>query len=304
MKTFIKLKHVISFLLICSLTTAFGQENTETSFNDKLYQQYKEKGVDAAIAAYHKEADKDDKYTGMTEPLNQLGYQILMESKDEDAAEKVFLEQIKTYPTEANPLDSYGEFLINKGENEKATEYLKKSVAAIEAMDDPSEAKDILIASKSNLAKLNGKTAVFDFVDGNWNMEIYDIVDGIKAPPYNGSMKWSYNDDNTIITGKMYDTQGTYRGSRIIAYNALDDVYDLAYARSGVYAGLQPSTLTIEENSAQKVVFLETFKEDGKDKKARHVITKKDKMVDWSVNELDDNEAENEVVVMNFKKQD
>ncbi|MEH6407490.1 MAG: hypothetical protein V7767_09430, partial [Leeuwenhoekiella sp.] len=292
MKTIIQLKLMVSFLLICALSTAFGQDNKEASLNDKLYEEYKEKGVDAALETYYKMADKDDEYTGMSEPLNQLGYQILMEAKDTDAAEKVFLAQIQAYPNEANPLDSYGEILMNKGENEKAKEYFMKSVAVIEAMDDPSEAKDILIASKSNLAKLNGKTAVFDFVEGNWNMEIYDIVDGIKAPPYNGSMKWSYNDDNTIITGKMHDTQGTYRGSRIIAYNALDDVYDLAYARSGVYAGLQPSTLTIKENSPQKVVFLESYEEDGKDKKARHTITKKDEMIDWSVNELDDNDSE------------
>jgi len=303
MKTCIKLSHVISFLLICSLTALYGQEKNDQSLNDKLYQQYKEKGVDAALATYHKEADKDDEYTGMSEPLNQLGYQIMMEAKDLDAAEKVFLAQIKTYPNEANPLDSYGEFLMKKGKNEEAKKYFKKSVAAIEAMNDPSQARNILIASKSNLAKIEGKTSVFDFVVGSWDMKIYDIIDGVKTPPYTGTIQWSYNDDNSLITGSMYDDQGIYRGSRILAYDALDDVYDLAYIRGGVFSGIEPSTLMIEENSPQKVVFLETYKENDQDKKARHTITKEGGTVEWSINELDTNDAENPVAVMNFQKQ-
>ncbi len=51
----------------------------------------------------------------------------MMEDKDLETAEAVFKTQIEEYPEQANPYDSYGDLLLEKGEKEKAKKNILKN---------------------------------------------------------------------------------------------------------------------------------------------------------------------------------
>ena len=73
------------------------------------------------------EKHKTAAYEGLQEPLNLLGYKLMMEDKDLETAEAVFKTQIEEYPEQANPYDSYGDLLLEKGEKEKAKKNILKN---------------------------------------------------------------------------------------------------------------------------------------------------------------------------------
>ncbi len=300
MKTMFKIKGIFGILFMFCLTAAYPQQ-MDDSITEKIYQDYKEKGVDEALKAFKKSPEYGKEYSDLGEPLNVVGYRIMGMDKDLDAAEKVFMAQIKEYPDEANPLDSYGDLLLAKGDKEKAIKYFKKSIDKIEAKGD-NEENSLLAASKSKLAKLEGRGSALKFALGTWNMERFNIEDGKKSAPYKGTMTFAYNEDDSILTSNMHDEAGTYRGTRIIAYDALDDNYDLIYAGGEAMRGLMPSTLIIKEDSPEKLVFIEKYTEDGKEMKAKHILTKADNNVTWDINEISDDNKENPVVAMNITK--
>ena len=85
----------------------------------KLYEVYKENGIEEALKVYDKE-NTNKKYEGMAEPLNILAYKLMQEDKDLEAASKLMQAQIKEYPEEANPYDSYSDVLLEMGDKKAA----------------------------------------------------------------------------------------------------------------------------------------------------------------------------------------
>ena len=295
-----KIKGICGILFLFCLTAVYPQQ-MDDSITEKIYQDYKEKGVDEALKAFEKSPEYAKEYSNLQEPLNVVGYRIMNMDKDLNAAEKMFMAQIKEYPDEANPLDSYGDVLLAKGDKEKAIKYFKKSVDKIEAKGN-SEETDLLAASKSKLAKLEGRGNALKFAVGTWEMERYNVVDGKKSASFKGTMTFEYNEDNSLLTSNIHDEAGIYRGTRIIAYDALEDNYDLIYVSGEAMRGLMPSTLIIKEDSPEKLVFIEKYTEDGKEIKAKHILTKANNKVTWDIHEISDDNKENQVVAMNITK--
>lgn len=95
-----------------------------------LYEKYEDNGIDDAIE-YHKKLKSAEQlgvfYTDRSE-LNMLGYYLMNTKNDLDAAIKIFKLNMEEYPDWFNVYDSYAEALMNKGDNEKAIEYYKKSL--------------------------------------------------------------------------------------------------------------------------------------------------------------------------------
>lgn len=86
-----------------------------------------EEGVDAAVEAYWElKKKKSKKYDFSEVYLNTLGYSYLRDGEVETAA-AVFKINVEAFPKSSNVYDSYGEALINNGENEKAITNYKKS---------------------------------------------------------------------------------------------------------------------------------------------------------------------------------
>jgi tetratricopeptide (TPR) repeat protein len=95
-----------------------------------LYEKYEDGGIDEAIDWYKKLKESEllgTFYTDRAE-LNSLGYYLMNNKNDLNAAEKIFELNMNEYPDWFNAYDSYAEALMNQNKNEAAIEYYKKSL--------------------------------------------------------------------------------------------------------------------------------------------------------------------------------
>ncbi|UJH92284.1 hypothetical protein LZ575_06995 [Antarcticibacterium sp. 1MA-6-2] len=143
-------------------------DREKNSIGDAVYEEYKQNGIDKALAKYRDlKANKDYEVTEWE--LNRIGYQLMHDDGDLEAAENVFSLNMEEYPQAANPMDSYADYLIEKGNPEEAKNYLQKSIAQNEKNKREDE-KQLLKASKAKLAKLENKHKQLDFLIGNWDV--------------------------------------------------------------------------------------------------------------------------------------
>lgn len=293
-----------SAILFLFLNVTYAQQTTQVSTtvnpSEELYQHYKQNGIDAAIKMYDSSPSKGDEYTLLSEPLNVLGYR-LMDEGDLDAAEKAFKAQIDEYPNEANPYDSYADLLMEKGDEAGAKKNYQKAIELSATMDDAEAKQQMLEASKSKLAMLEGAGSDLQFLKGKWNTKMFRIQDGEKNMTQQGSVEFSANGKNNVLTGIMKDKNGDYVGTRIIAYDAIDEQYDMVFAGNSPN-GIETSVLKIEESSPQKVVFTEAYEENGKKMMVRHILNKASGDIAWEIHELK-GDQENPVAEMTFTKQ-
>ncbi|MBZ9731070.1 hypothetical protein LB467_15350 [Salegentibacter sp. JZCK2] len=281
MKGGIVLRRIISLMLIVCGGLLFAQENTEKALEEKLYEEYKSNGLDKAMKMYEK--NKTTEYKNLQEPLNLLGYK-LMENKDLEAAEKVFKAQIDEYPKEANPYDSYGDLLLEKGEKEKAKEHFKKAAKLAENIKDENEKKQMKQASLSKLAKLEDKHRQLDFLTGNWEITQTGYRDGqaVDIPP--STQNVSYLPGESVLRVKHTKEGNAACCERIVAYNALDDVYEMAYINAVNPNGIEISDLKIKDKGNGQFEFLEDYNENNEQKQAKHEITKTDSdNIEWNI---------------------
>ncbi len=290
---------LMSLMLILCVSFGFAQETTE-NISEKLYKDYKNSGIEKTLKNYEKSPVKGNEYTFLSEPLNVLGYRLMGEG-DLDAAEKVFLAQIEEYPNEANPYDSYADLLMEKGNEEKAKKHYKKAIDLSATMEDVEEKAQMLEASKSKLARLEGTGSALQFLEGSWATQNYNIQNGEKVLANEGTVEFTVNEDNTLLTGILRDKQGQYVGSRIIAYDAIDEEYDMAWVGNSL-TGIEPSTIKIEKSTPSEIVMIEKFEENGKKRKIKHVLNKKSGEIAWDIHDLSNAESEKPVAHMNFKK--
>ncbi len=95
-----------------------------------LYEKYEDGGIDEAIDWYKKLKEGEllgTFYTDRAE-LNSLGYYLMKNKNDLNAAEKILELNMNEYPDWFNAYDSYAEALMNQNKNEAAIEYYKKSL--------------------------------------------------------------------------------------------------------------------------------------------------------------------------------
>ena len=83
-------------------------------------------GLEAGTTHYNKIKD-GDQYDLNENEMNQIGYQLMGEEKNEEALQ-VFKWNVEAFPKSANAYDSYGEAFMKLGQNEKAIENYKKSI--------------------------------------------------------------------------------------------------------------------------------------------------------------------------------
>lgn len=290
---------LVMLMFLLGMTISFAQNSTE-EISDQIYKDYKKEGIDTALKKFDKSPVKGDEYTVYSEPLNILGYR-LMDIGDLEAAEKVFLAQIDEYPNEANPYDSYADLLLEKGDEEKAKKYFQKAIDLSATIDDSDLKERSLAASKTKLAKIEGRGKDLKFLEGKWEMKNFAIEDGEKNLQNEGNIEFSLNQDSTVLTGIFKSKSGEFLGTRIIAYDAIDEVYDMVWIGNNM-RGINPSTIKIKKSSPEEVIMVQKYKEDGNDVKVRHILKKTSEKIAWDVHDLSRGADENLVSQMTFTK--
>ncbi|MDR5590871.1 hypothetical protein [Christiangramia sp. SM2212] len=300
MRSEINLKWIISFMLVCFISGAVAQ-NASSESVDKLFKVYQDEGIEAAIVAYNK-SNPNKEYEGLQEPLNQLGYRLLNQEKDVDAAQKVFLAQIDEYPEQPNPYDSYADAMMKKGDKEEAKKHLKKAISMMDNWKDKEASKNLMIASKSKLARLEDKHKGLNFLAGNWEVKSYGVKDGEKTLRFTDDVSFEPSKFNSVIITRFFNEEDQFEGTQLITYDAIDDEYDIVRVDNNQLNGFHTSTFKIKENTSNKTVVIETSEENGEMKKSKHVFTKSNGELKWEIHEMGDENKENMVAVNEMKK--
>ena len=306
MKTNFNLTRLISLFILCFSVTAFAQDTIQKkSVGDAVYQEYKQNGIDSALQKYTELKSKSDEYTITEWELNRIGYQIMMDDKDMESAEKIFSLNMKEYPQAANPRDSYADYLIEKGDPEGAKKYLKESIAKAEKSDKEDEQTRILQSSKAKLARLENKHKQLNFLVGNWNLNSTNFTNGVESGNITGTDEIVYDETSSLITIKHKNSNGEIFSKRIMVYDPIDEGYDVAYINTLSPMGIENSFIKINKVGDNKLELMEIYtNRKGEKKKMKHEINKNDNnKLDWVIFEPGANEQEwKKVYAMKMEK--
>jgi tetratricopeptide (TPR) repeat protein len=271
MKIHLNLKWIVGMLLISLSPLALGQEKSEPNLSDKLHTEYKLNGVDQSLKMYEKLNTEKD-YTGLSEPLNVLGYKLMLEDQDMDAAKKVFLAQIEEYSNEANPYDSYADLMLEMGNKDEAKENLQKSID-IAHKNDMDQEDEIYIASKTKLAKLENKHRIFDFMVGDYTVDILNFTEDKVTSTNKIRSSSSFDENGNILTVILYNQGKNPVAKRILVYDAVQERYDMAFISPVDPLGIRVSHIKVKDLGDNKVELMETFIDrKGKEHISRHEI--------------------------------
>ncbi|QQS40327.1 MAG: serine hydrolase [Acidobacteriota bacterium] len=98
------------------------------SVAEEMMKTYTKNGLQAAVSQYRElKRSKSGEYDFSETELNNLGYQLLAQSKTKDAIE-IFKLNVEMFPEASNPYDSLGEAYLADGNKELAVENYRKSV--------------------------------------------------------------------------------------------------------------------------------------------------------------------------------
>lgn len=290
---------------MCFFISTSAQDTEKVSIGDVVFEEYQENGIDEALEKYENlKANEADKYNWTEWELNRVGYMLMLDEKDLDAAQKVFKYNIEEYPEAANPYDSYADYLLEKGEKEEAKKYFKKSIAIAEKSDKEDEKTRIMAGSKSKLAKLEKKDKAFDFLVGDWNIESQGFSEDKGGPKMKGKDKVIYDKEANAIIIHHFGEDNASEGMRVIAYDAIDDEYDVAYINPDNLQGIQVSNMKMKKLSDNKYEFMDHFTErSGEEVVLKHEIEKvSDNQMKWVIMEKSDNDAWQKVYVMDMSR--
>ncbi|WP_026839156.1 tetratricopeptide repeat protein [Gillisia sp. JM1] len=302
MKAHLNLKWFIGVLLISLSPLVLGQEKSEPNLSDKLHTEYKANGIEQSLKMYE-ELNSDKSYTGFEEPLNVLGYTLMLEDQDLDAAKMVFEAQIAEYNDQANPYDSYADLLLEMGNKEEAKKNLKKSVDLAEKGETDLD-QQIFGASKAKLAKLDNKHRVFEFLDGKSDVDITRYDNDKIANKNKLYSTASYDESGNILTLNFTNQNDEVVWKRIVVYDAIEDQYDMAFLNTSDPLGISMSHIKVKDLGNNKTELIESYVDrKGKEHKMKHEIMKNDGAVEWVVFEqAEDSNNWEKVMVQNFSK--
>lgn len=299
------IKWIISYVLMCLVTVSFGQGEKKNPIGEYLYQEYKKKGIDHALQQYERsKSGEKDLYLWDEWQLNNLGYKLMQEDRDLAAAEKIFRLNMEEYPMAANPVDSYGDFLMESGNPEEAIKYFQQSVDMAEGMPAGPEKTQVLRASKAKLAKLENKHRQLEFLVGEWEMETVGFNDGQEAMRNKSFSNINYLPGEAVLAVNHLDAQNKPCCQRSMVYDAMDDQYHMVYMSAGEPRGIETSTMKIKSLGNNKYELLESYvDDDGLIKAARHEMVKNmDDSLQWTIFEPTDNNQWSKVNEMTFRK--
>ncbi|WP_029034617.1 tetratricopeptide repeat protein [Salinimicrobium terrae] len=294
---------LMSVMLMLFVTVGFAQE--KKSLGEEVYKTYETSGVDAALAKYRQLKMDTTNYTVSEWELNDVAYRIMNEKNDLVAAEKVFRLNMEEYPEAANPLDSYGDYLLKKGDKEEAKEYFKKSIAISENSSVESERNQLYPNTKGKLAKLDNKDKQLDFLEGNWEVEETGYNNNVEAMKRKRNHKISYDEGGSALIIRYMNDENKLEYMRIFAYDAMDDEFDVAHINPNSPQGIQISQMKLKPKSNNEYEIIGHFNErDGKKVNMRHELVRKaDDNVNWIVFEQGENDQWEKLYSMNMKKE-
>ena len=303
MKTRTTTTALTCLLIIMFIFTGYAQELPPDSIGEKVYNEYKASGVDKAIATYQT-LKKSEKKELTQADLNLVGYKIMNEDKDMDAAEKIFKLNIEEHPKAANPYDSYGDYLVEKGNEKEAKEYFKKSAEMSKDSKDDWEKNTLHPQTKSKLAKIDKKHKQMDFLLGDWDIDATAYEDGKEVMKTKGKDKVEFNEATNSIFLHHYDEEGEPDGMRIITYDALDDEFDVAYFNAERLRGIEVSKMKMKAVGDNQYEFMDSFTSDAGEKmELKHEIKKiSDNEMDWIIYEKNDSDQWQKVYAMNMTR--
>ncbi|MEG9326428.1 tetratricopeptide repeat protein [Salinimicrobium catena] len=305
MDSTINIRWIMSLMLMFFFASGYAQDEEKTSIGEVVYEEYQENGIDEAISKYKDlKANQADDYTWNEWELNNIGYQIMNDDNDLEAAEKIFSLNIEEYPKAANPYDSYADYLLEKGDTEKAKEYLKKSIAIAEKSNIEDEQTRILSASKGKLARLEKKDKQLDFLVGDWNIDATGYQEGKEANKMKGKDKVVYDENANAIIFHHFDDQQQSEGMRILAYDAVDDEFDVAYLSPSSLQGIQMSSMKMKNVGENKYEFMDHYTtRNGKEMMMKHEMQRiSDNEIKWVIFEKTDQGEWQKVYAMNMTK--
>lgn len=296
---------IMTLVFMFFFVANYAQDQEKTSIGEVVYEEYQQNGVDQAIRKYKDlKANEAEEYTWNEWELNNIGYQIMNDDNDLDAAEKIFSLNIKEYPQAANPYDSYADYLLEKGDTEKAKEYLRKSIAIAEKSDKEDEQTRILSTSKGKLAKLDKKDKQLDFLVGDWKIDAKGYQDGKEMSQMKGNDKVVYEKNGNALIFRHFDDQQNSEGMRILTYDAIDDEFDVAYLSPSSLQGIQMSSMKMKNVGENKYEFMDRYTtRNGKEMMMKHEMEKiSDNEINWMIFEKTEEGAWQKVYAMNMKK--
>lgn len=302
MRAQLNFKWILGIMLISLCSTVFGQDVTENTLQDQLYKEYKANGIEQSLKAYQK-LNTDKEYNGFQEPLNMLGYKLMQEDKDLEAAKKVFEAQIAEYSNEANPYDSYADVLLEMGNKAEAKKNLQKSIDIAKKSDTDLD-QQIYRASKAKLAKLENKHRMFEFMDGKHDVEISNYDEGKLTNKNKFHSTASYDESGNILSVNFTNQANNSIGKRIVVYDAVEDQYDMAFLNATDPLGIRISHVKVKDLGNNKVELMESYVDrKGKAHSVKHEITKSNGSAEWVIFEQDDvTKNWEKATVQNFNK--
>lgn len=290
-------------LLILSIFGGFAQEIPANSIGEEVYNEYKANGIESAVSKYQK-LKGDEKYDLTQGDLNLVGYKLMNEDKDLDAAEKIFKLNMEEHPENANPYDSYGDFLLEKGSAEEAKEYFKRSAEMSKVSDDDWEKNFLYPMTMSKMATMDKKHKQMDFLLGDWNIDATAYEDGKEVQKINGKDKIEFNKETNSIFLRHFNEQNEPEGVRIITYDAIDDEFDVAFLNADRLRGIEVSQMKMTSGKEDQYEFLDIYTPaNGEKMELKHEIKKiSESELDWVIFEKNDNDEWQRLYAMNMTK--
>ena len=280
MGTIIKIRWSICLLLLCFTTSILAQSDSQ-AMTEKLYNVYKEDGAKEVLKVYEKN-NTNKEYEGMAEPLNILAYRLMQEEKDLKAAEMLLEAQMKEYPNEANPYDSYSDVLLEMGKKDEAKKYIEKSMK-MAAEKDTEENQLVIQAGKAKMAMLENKDKQLNFLVGNWDNKTTTYRNGEELNSSVSSNKISYDPNGSIMIVD-HDHEGDDPCcKRVMVYNPNEDEFDVAFIRRTEPNGIWNSKMKVKELDKDHFEMTEYYMNDNNEEvKMKHDIKRKANNVEWT----------------------
>ena len=121
-------------------------------------------------------------------------------------------------------------------------------------------------ASLSKLARLENKHRKLDFLAGDWEITQTGYRDGkaINIPKSKQNVTYLPGESVLRITHTKEDNAACCE--RIVAYDAMDDTYQMAYVNAINPNGIQVSDLTITETGDGEFEFMEDYMQNNEKK--------------------------------------
>jgi tetratricopeptide (TPR) repeat protein len=269
-------------LMLACISSSYAQDAEKKEIGDEVYAVYKEKGIDKAIETYHTlKKKKALEYTFDEHQLNNIGYKIMNNDSDAQAAKKVFWLNMVEYPDAINPQDSYGDVLVRLGEKEEARKYYEGAVQAYKKQG--SFERNVSRGASAKMAVLDKKHQALNFLAGNWATNTTYWNEQNKEYKDTGEVSFNYFND-IVLVGEMKPKSRENQEIRghvwVITYNAQEDVYETAWVDADL-KGLMASKMKIQNKEGNKHIFLEEFMEDEDAFNIRHEIVPQGNTIQW-----------------------